>query len=158
MKLIATSVAFAAALLCSSAASAGSTGGHAALSLAEAVGLRSPAVSFAHKVILIKFRAGNTTFASSNAPFTFHAAAIDCRASNVDITHYSCSLTFGSSPIEFDGAPAQQLFATLIEAGVEGEGAAGTIHEGLSALSCTIDVGAVKDRGGAGATCTYSPF
>ncbi len=107
-------------------------------------------VSFAHKVTLTKFRAGNTSFASSNAPFTFSAAAIDCGASNVDITHYRCRLTFGSSTIDIVGAAAQQLFATLIQAGVPGDGAAGTIHEAVTALSCTVNVGQVKQRAGGG--------
>ncbi|HEY0301401.1 MAG TPA: hypothetical protein VGC36_08725 [Rhizomicrobium sp.] len=157
MKILIASIAFAITTLGGSAAYAASTGGFAALSLAEAVGLRSPTVSFAHKLTLKKFRAGNTTFVSSNAPFTFSAAAIDCGASNVDITHYRCRLTFGSSTIEIDGAAAQQLFATLIEAGVPGDGAAGTIHEAVTALSCTVDVGQVKARAGGGATCSFTP-
>ncbi|MEI9886447.1 MAG: hypothetical protein WDN08_08080 [Rhizomicrobium sp.] len=157
MKILVASVAFAVATLGGSAAHAASTGGYTALSLAEAVGLQSPVVSFAHKVTLTKFRAGNTSFASSNAPFTFSAAAIDCGASNVDITHYRCRLTFGSSTIDIVGAAAQQLFATLIQAGVPGDGAAGTIHEAVTALSCTVNVGQVKQRAGGGATCSFTP-
>ena len=157
MKPVVASVALAVALLGGSPAYANSTGGHAALSLAEAVGAHSPSLSFAHKMILAQFRAGNTTFASSNAPFTFTAASIDCGAGDVDITHHYCRFTFGSSTIEIDGAPAQQLFATLIEAGDPSDGTAGTIHEAVTALSCTVDVGQVKAKGGGGATCTFTP-
>ena len=139
-------------------AQAGSAGGFAALSLAEQVGLNSSAVSTSHKIILMRFQNGNTTFVSSNAPFTVTASSIDCGASNVDITHYHCTLTFGSPTVELTGRAAQQLYATLVEAGVPGDGAAGTIHEGLSALTCTVNVGEVKDRAGGGASCNFSPF
>ena len=157
MRGVIASIAFAAALLSANAACASSTGGHAALSLAEAVGLQSPLVSAAHKMILFQFRSGNTNFASSNAPFTFTSSAIDCGAGDVDITHHRCTLTFGSSTIQLNGAAAHDLYATLIEAGVPGDGAAGTIHEAVTGLSCTVDVGQVKARAGGGATCSFTP-
>ena len=157
MKSVTASIVFATAVLCAGAACASSTGGHSALSLAEAVGLQSPLVSPAHKVVLFQFRSGNTTFASSNAPFTFTASAIDCGAGDVDITHHSCTLTFGSSTVQLTGAAAHTLYATLIEAGVPSDGAAGTIHEAVTGLSCTVDVGQVKARAGGGATCTFTP-
>ncbi len=157
MKGVTASIAFAAVLLSTGAACAASTGGHSALSLAEAVGLRSPLLSSAHKIILLQFRSGNTTFASSNAPFTFTSSSIDCGAGDVDITHHSCTLTFGSSNIELNGEAAHDLYATLIEAGVPSDGAAGTIHEAVTSLSCTVDVGQVKARAGGGATCTFTP-
>ena len=53
----------------------------------------------------------------------------------MDITHHHCRLTFGSSPIEIDGAAAQSC--ALVEAGCQ---VAGTLH-GVSALTCTVDVG-----------------
>ena len=158
MKVVTLSAALAAVLLTTGAAQAGSAGGFAALSLAEQVGLNSPAVSISHKIILTRFQNGNTTFASSNAPFNVTASSIDCGASNVDITHYHCTLTFGSPTVELTGRAAQHLYATLVEVGVPGDGAAGTIHEGLSALTCTVKVGEVKDRAGGGASCNFSPF
>ena len=158
MKGVTASIAFAVAMLSASAASANSTGGFTALSLAELVGLQSPLVSPAHHAILLQFRNGNTNFASSNAPFTFTAPAIDCGASDVDITHYHCMLTFnGGSTVQLTGAAAQDLYATLTEAGVPGDGAAGTIHEAVLNLSCTVDVGQVKARAGGGATCSFTP-
>jgi len=157
MKGITASIAFAVAMLSAGAASANSAGGYAALSLAELVGLQSPLVSTAHHVILLQFRNGNTNFASSNAPFTFTAPAIDCGASDVDITHYHCMLTFNGSTVQLTGAAAQNLYATLIEAGVPSDGAAGTIHEAVTGLSCTVNVGQVKALAGGGATCHFTP-
>lgn len=158
MKRLVASVAFAGILLSASPAGAQTAGGFAALSLAELVGLLSPLVSPAHHAILAQFRNGNTNFASSNAPFTFTAPSIDCGASNVDITHYRCMLTFnGGTTSQLTGAAAQNLYATLIEAGVPSDGAAGTIHEAVLNLSCTVHVGQVKDRAGGGATCNFTP-
>ena len=159
MKSVTASIAFAAVLLSAGAASANSAGGFSALSLAELVGLQSPLVSSAHHAILLQFRNGNTNFASSNAAFTFTAPAIDCGASDVDITHYHCLLTFNGqpNPIQLTGGAAQNLYATLIEAGVPSDGAAGTIHEAVTGLSCTVNVGQVKARAGGGATCTFTP-
>jgi hypothetical protein len=158
MKTVAIGVAFAAALLGSGAAYANGTGGHSALSLAELVGLRSPLLSAPHKDILFKFLNGDTTFASSNAPFTFTASLIDCGAGDVDITASRCTLAFGSAPqVQLSAAAAHELYATLIEAGVPSDGAAGTIHESVTNLSCTVDVGQVKQRAGGGATCTFTP-
>lgn len=158
MRPVIASVAFAVALLSCSAAQANSTGGHAALSLAEAVGAQSPLLSFFHKFALQQFRNGSTTFGGPTGSFTFTAASIDCGAGDVDITHHYCRLTFGSLPtIQINGAAAQQLFATLIEAGDPSDGTAGTIHEAVTALSCTVDIGQVKAKAGGGATCTYTP-
>jgi hypothetical protein len=158
MKTVIASVAFAAAVLSAGAASAGSSGGFAALSLAELVGLPSPQLSNAQKNILLHFQAGNTMFPSSNAPIHVTASSIDCGASNVDITHYRCTLSFGSPTVQLTGKAAEQLYATLVMNGVPSDGAAGTIHEGVSNLSCTVNVAEVKDRAGGGANCTFSPF
>jgi len=152
------SVALAAALLGAGAAHAASTTGHAALSLAELVGLRSPLVSPAHKIVLTRFMSGDTSFPSSNGAFTFTASQIDCGASDVDITHYSCTLKFHTGTVTLSGAPAQSLYATMVEAGVPSDGAAGTIHEAVQNLNCTVNVGVVKQRAGGGAKCTYTPL
>lgn len=157
MRPLIASVAFAVALLGGGAAYANSTSGHAALSLAEAVGLQSPLVTLPHKFALQQFRNGNTTFGGSNAPFTFTAQSIDCGAGNVDITRHYCNLTFNSGPVQITGAAAQQLFATLIEAGDPSNGTPGTIHEAVLSLSCTVNIGQVKAKAGGGATCTYTP-
>jgi hypothetical protein len=158
MKTVKAAVAFVAALLSASAAYANSVDGHAALSLAELVGLRSPLLPAAQKDILFKFMAGNTSFRSSDAPFAATATEIDCTAGDVDITAHRCTLTFGTAAIQLTGAAAHEIYATMIEAGVQSEGTAGSVHESLKGLSCTIDVAAVKQNGGGGAHCDYAPF
>ena len=75
--------------------------------------------------------------------------------SNVDITDRSCALAFAASNRELKGREAHELYATLVEAGVASDGAAGTIHESISHLLCTIDPNAIKQKDGSGAECKF---
>ena len=43
----------------------------------------------------------------------------------------------------------------MVEAGVASDGAAGTIHESVSHLLCTIDPNAIKQKDGSGADCKF---
>ena len=83
--------------------------------------------------------------------------AVVCRAGNVDITTFRCDLTFGAKKVSLQGRRAHELFATILEAGVPGEGAAGTIYAALHNLSCTIDPPTIAQNSGAGADCTFDP-
>jgi hypothetical protein len=49
------------------------------------------------------------------------------------------------------------MYATLIENGVPGDSAAGTLFESLSQLSCTIDPNVIDQRAGGGASCNFTP-
>jgi len=40
-------------------------------------------------------------------------------------------------------------------AGVPADGAAGSVSESLSKLSCTLDPAEIKQKAGGGATCTF---
>ena len=93
----------------------------------------------------------------ANRKITIKADSIVCRAGNIDITQRSCELTFGQKKVTLSGRKAHELFATLAEAGVRPDGAAGTIRESLSRLSCTIDPNEVKQKAGGGATCNFDP-
>jgi len=97
----------------------------------------------------------NVTF-PANQKLLVKADAVVCRVSNVDLTARSCELTFGSQKRSLKGRAANELNATLVQAGVQSEGAAGTIYEGVSSLVCTIDPNEVKSADGGGADCTYS--
>jgi hypothetical protein len=66
-----------------------------------------------------------------------------CRAGDIDIAAFECELTFGAERVELTGRHANELFATIGEAGVPPEGAAGTIYEGIHAMRCVIDPSAV---------------
>jgi len=86
---------------------------------------------------------------------TVSAESIDCKVSNVDITERSCAVAFSASNRELKGREAHELYATLVEAGVASDGAAGTIHETISHLLCAIDPNAIKQKDGSGAQCKF---
>ena len=114
----------------------------------------SPLLSPTDKRIVAAFFAGQTRVPFATAMFVI-ADKIVCRASNVDIAERSCELTFGKTVKKLQGREASELFATQAMAGVPSDGAAGSIFEGVSKLSCTLDPAAIKDKSGGGAECTY---
>jgi len=142
-------------LLANHAAFAGSIDGNGALALAALVAEHSPNVKAHDKFLLDKFLNGQTY--ASKKKITVAAAAVTCRASNVDITQHSCDLTFGAKKVATRGRKAHELYATLAEVGVPPDGAAGSIFEAVSNLDCTIDPGEVKQKAGGGAHCTFAP-
>jgi hypothetical protein len=129
--------------------------GSVALALAGVVAPFSPLPSAEKKAVAAFFN-GN-----SNVPYakkiTVTADEILCRASNVAITSRSCELTFGSHTRTVKGREANEIFATEALAGVPSDGAAGTIFEGLTKLSCTLDPKVIKENAGGGADCTFEP-
>jgi hypothetical protein len=128
--------------------------GGAALALASIVAAASPLLSPEEKEAVAAFFSGNRNF-PYNKQIHVVADKIDCRLSNVDITSRSCELTFGNTVKSLSGRAAAELFAAEGMARVPGEGAAGTIYEGLSKLRCTLDPKELKDAGGGGVACTY---
>ena len=156
MKRIALSVL--ALAIAAPTASANTTAGQRALALAALVGVRSPVLSGQDKHAVLSLFEGNL-----NVPFpagrkiAVQADSIVCRASNVDITSRSCTLTFGARTFTLKGRQAHELFATLAEVGVPEDGAAGSVFVGLSQLDCTIDPAEIKQKAGGGANCTFNP-
>jgi hypothetical protein len=153
MKLIAL-LAF---VLAANAAAAAemSVDGSGAVVLAALVGNQSKTLSPTDRAALARLLAGGMTKFPPEQTIMVTADKIDCRASNVDILEHSCTLTFGGMPRTISGREAHELYATLIEAGVHPEGAAGTTHETLSGLMCTIDPNAIKQKDGSGADCKF---
>ena len=139
-----------------SAASAGTAGGSAALALAGVVATYSPLLSAGEKKAVAAFFAGNAGFPYKNK-ISVTADKIVCHISNVDITARSCELTFKKATHTIRGREANELYATEVFAGVPSDGAAGSIFESVSKLNCTLDPAAIKDKGGAGADCSYEP-
>jgi len=137
---------------------AGGSSGPAALALAALAGESSPLVKTQDKRLLSAFLNGvlNGAYAKDKR-FVMKADAIDCRASNVDITSHACTLTFGDRKVELKGRKAHELYATLIENGVASDGAAGTIHEAISDLGCDIDPAEIAEKAGGGARCAFKP-
>jgi hypothetical protein len=133
---------------------AGSVTGSAALAFAGVVASYSPKLSPAEKKAVAAFFDGKT-----DVPYTGKikvvADKIVCRTGNVDITARSCDVTFAGQTISFHGREANELYATEAMAGVPSDGAAGSIFEGVTKLSCTLDPAALKDKSGGGAECFY---
>jgi hypothetical protein len=151
-----TTLAFSLLLVGGSAATAGTAGGSAALALAGVVATYSPLLSSGEKKAVAAFFAGNADFPYKNK-ITVAADKIVCRISNVDITARSCELTFKNKTNTIKGREANELYATEVFAGVPSDGAAGSIFESVSKLSCTLDPAGIKDKAGAGADCSYQP-
>jgi hypothetical protein len=152
MKRIALSV-FALAMTAQSASA--DTTGQRALALAALVAKHSPSLSGQDKHAMERLFDGHLNFNfPANRKITVKADAIVCRASNVDITSRSCTLTFGNT---MKARKAHELFATIAESGVPEDGAAGSVFEGLSHLNCTIDPAEIKQKAGGGADCKFDP-
>jgi hypothetical protein len=130
--------------------------GPGALALAAVVAPRSPTLGGQDRAVLARLFGGHTNFRyPANRTFLVSADKIDCRVSNVDIIERSCELTFGTRNRTITGRDANELYATLEMVGVPSDGAAGTIHEGVMQLLCTIDPNAIKQKDGSGATCKF---
>jgi hypothetical protein len=140
-------------LAATSAASAASITGQAALALAGVVALYAPMPAANKKAVAALFK-GDTNFPYPNK-ITVAAEKIVCRTSNVDITARSCELTFKTSTKTLKGREANELYATEAMAGIASDGAAGSNFESLSKLSCTLDPKVLKQKGGGGAECSY---
>ena len=120
--------------------------GSAALALAGVVAPYSSLPAADKKAVAAFFKG------DPNAPYAkkiiVTADKIVCRTSNVDITARSCELTFKISKRSLKGREANEIYATEAMAGVPSDGAAGSIFESLSKLSCTLDQKALKDKAG----------
>ena len=154
-----STLAIIACTLSQAAAASGPTAatasGSVALALAGVVAPYSQLPDAEKKVVAALF-AGDSNIAYANK-ITLTADKIVCRASNVDIASRSCELSFGIHSRTVRGREANEIFATEALAGVPPDGAAGTIFEALSKLSCTIDPKVISDKSGGGASCSFEP-
>jgi hypothetical protein len=126
--------------------------GSAALALASLVGQRDPAVWSADRSAIKAMGNGNM---KGSKPIRVTSDSVVCRAGNVDITRHRCELTFGKRVIPLEGRAAHELYATLLEAGVESEGAAGTSYVQVKSLVCLVEPRIVAQRSGGGAMCHW---
>ena len=142
-------------LLASHAALAETLGGNKALALAALVAEHSPDIGAEDKRIMMRMLDGNLNFRfPANKKISVLADRISCSAGDVDISEHSCELKFGNTTRVLNGRRAHEIFATLVEALVPPDGAAGRIFEVISHLSCAIDPNEVKEKDGGGADCT----
>src|SRR5512139_241399 len=117
---------------------AATTSGSTALALAGVVARLSKSLTSAEKRAVAMLFAANSDIPYKDK-IVVTADKIVCRTSNVDITARSCDITFGKKSRTLNGSTANEIFATMALAGVPSEGAAGSVLEGLTKLSCTID-------------------
>ena len=133
------------------------TTGHGALALAVIVGDYSPSIGWHSKIELARLLDDKKLGYGKHAPITVKATSVVCRAGDVDLAAFSCTLTFGTTTRTGTGRRANELFATLIEAGVPGDGAAGTIFEAIHNLDCTVEPAVLAQKNGGGVTCNFDP-
>ncbi len=156
MKHCPGAIALAAGVLLAGGANAATMSGNAALSFAALVGHYSPALTIGQKHILLHFLAGQTSFVSSNATITFHVDEVHCQLGDVDLTRHSCKITYGSANTTLNGEEGAAILANMAQAGVMGDGAAGTIHFDAKNITCTLKVGEIKSPDGGGVSCSYT--
>ncbi len=143
-------------LLAAEAASADTTAGNKALALASLVAEHSPTLSPREKKVMARLFDGDLNFSfPADRTISVQADAVVCRASNVDITSRSCDLKFGTKRAALKARKAHELFATIAEVGVPEDGAAGSIFESLSRLTCTISPHEIQQKAGGGADCRF---
>jgi hypothetical protein len=128
--------------------------GPSALALAGVVALYSPLLSSDEREAVSAFFVGQSGVRYAKK-ISVTADKIVCRVSNVDITARSCELTFKGAKQTITGRRASEIFATEAMAGIAPDGAAGSLTESLSKLSCTIDPAEIKQKAGGGATCAF---
>jgi hypothetical protein len=125
-------------LLAGNAAGAATAAGPPALALAALVAERAPSLGLAQKQVIARLFDGDIQGVPSySGKIAVTADSVVCRASDVDITARSCKLSFGAKTVTLLGRRAHELSATIAEAGVASDGAAGSIYESLTHLSCT---------------------
>lgn len=139
-----------------SVAQAATVSGSPALALAGVAARLSKSLTSAEKKAMAMLFASNSDI-PYNEKIVVTADKIVCRISNVDITARSCEITFGKKTRTLNGSTAHEIYATLAVAGVPSDGAAGSVFESLTKLSCTVDPDAIRKKDGGGADCTFEP-
>jgi hypothetical protein len=139
-----------------SAASAASAtaNGQTALALAGVVALYSPLLTSDERETVSALFVGQTGGRYAKK-ISVTADKIVCRISNVDITARSCELTFRGAKQTITGRRANEIFATEAMAGIAPDGAAGSVSESLSKLTCTLDPAEIRKKAGGGADCSF---
>jgi hypothetical protein len=139
-----------------SAAQAATVSGSTALALAGVVARLSKSLTSAEKRAVAMLFAANSDIPYKNK-IVVTADKIVCRTGNVDITSRSCEIVFGKKSRTLNGSTANEIFATMALAGIPSDAAAGSVFEGLTRLSCTIDPNAIARKDGSGADCAFEP-
>src|SRR5262245_30262098 len=140
--------------LANAPAHAATVKGGSALALATLVADQSSVVGGSERRLLKRLLNGRSSGRYSEK-ISVAADSVVCRVGNVDITSRSCNLVFGKDTATLSGRRSHELYATLIQVGVQPEGAAGSMIAGIKTLKCTIDPQEIKQKAGGGADCTF---
>jgi hypothetical protein len=160
MKISMTEVAAAAFLVTLVGASAASAApvnltGPTALAVAAVVAQYSPLLNPGERKVIAGLFDGNGKISYPKKKLSVGADSVTCRISNVAIAERSCDLVFAKGKRSLKGRAANELYATLASAGVTAEGAAGSMIESVTKLNCALDLGAISQNDGSGATCSW---
>jgi hypothetical protein len=129
--------------------------GPTALAVAAVVAQYSPVLNPGERKIIAGLFDGNTRMSYPIRTLSVGADTVMCRVSNVAIADRSCEIVFKKGKRSLKGRAANEVFATLSLAGVAAEGAAGSMIENVSKLSCTLDLGKIRQNDGSGADCSW---
>jgi hypothetical protein len=130
--------------------------GAPALALAGVVASHSSVLASFDRRAMARLFGGNSSISyPPNRQISVTADSIVCRASSVDIASRTCELAFGAGKRVLKGREANELTATLAAAGIAAEGAAGSIIESVTKLTCTIDPNEIREKAGGGAQCAF---
>ena len=153
-RLAAFVISLVAAGASSASAASATANGPTALALAGVVALYSPLLTADEREAVSALFVGQSGVRYAKK-ISVTADKIVCKVSNVDITARSCELTFKGNKQTITGRRASEIFATEAMAGVPADGAAGSISESLSKLTCTLDPAEIRQKAGGGATCAF---
>ncbi len=129
--------------------------GPTALAVAAVLAQYSPVLNPGERKVIAGLFDGNIRMSYPLQKFLVEADTVTCRISNVAIAERSCEIAFKKGKRSLRGRAANEVYATLASAGVAAEGAAGSMIENLSKLSCTLDLGEIRQNAGGGANCSW---
>ena len=129
--------------------------GPTALAVAAVVAQYSPVLNPGERKVIAGLFDGNIRMSYPLKKIAVDADIVTCRISNVAIAERSCEITFKKGKRSLKGHAANEVYATLASAGINAEGAAGSMIESVSKLSCTLDLGEIKQNAGGGASCSW---
>jgi hypothetical protein len=129
--------------------------GPTALAVAAVVAQYSPILNPGERKVIAGLFDGNTRMSYPIKQLSVSADTVTCRVSNVAIADRGCEIAFKKGKRSLKGRAANEVFATLASAGVTTEGAAGSMIENLTKLSCTLDLGKIRQNDGSGADCSW---
>ena len=129
--------------------------GPTALAVAAVVAPYSSLLNPGERKVIAGLFDGNGRISYPKKKLSVSADIVTCRISNVAIAERSCDIAFTKGKHSLKGREANEVYATLASAGVTAEGAAGSMIESISKLSCTLDLDAIRQNAGGGADCSW---